>query len=260
LFPCSNALNGSHFLPGMHCSDGTITCPSAQTIGITSGYSVPSGLIDGTIVLFSGGAGTSPSEYADDNLAYASAYQTNYVVVQLEYASAWEDPNNGPGGNILNAACRPATFLNWVNNNSTLHTSGKAMCGQGSSAGSGAIAYSLAWYGASSYLKNVELLNGPVFSEIDQGCTYPNALNMTICPAGQYGCTAKTSAWMDNVIYVGHYATGVSSWSGLPSCGTSQVNRNNYPAWAAMSIVDGTSGTVTPTFSYPTTMHGWVLL
>jgi len=177
----------------------------------------------------------------------------------LEYASAWEDPNNGPGGSILNAACRPATFLSWVNSNSLLHPTGKAMCAQGGSAGSGAISYSLAWYGASSYLKNVELISGPVFSKIDQGCTYPDALNMTICPAGQYGCTAKTNTWANYVIYVGDYAKGVSNWTGLPLCGRSGVNSSDYPTWAAMSIVDGTSGTVTPTFNYPTTtMHSWL--
>ena len=177
----------------------------------------------------------------------------------MEYASAWEDPNNGPGGSILNAACRPATFLSWVNSNSLLHPTGKAMCAQGGSAGSGAISYSLAWYGASSYLKNVELISGPVFSKIDQGCTYPDALNMTICPAGQYGCTAKTNTWANYVIYVGDYAKGVSNWTGLPLCGRSGVNSSDYPTWAAMSIVDGTSGTVTPTFNYPTTtMHSWL--
>jgi len=76
-FPCSQALNGSLFLAGMTCLDGTINCPNTQSIGITYGWSIPSGSITGTIVMFSGGNGKTPSEYADDNLAYASTYQTN---------------------------------------------------------------------------------------------------------------------------------------------------------------------------------------
>src|SRR5208282_4513681 len=46
-------------------------------------------------------------------------------------------------------------------------------CAQGFSAGSSAVAYALAWYGAGSYLDNAELLSGPVFSDIQQGCEYP---------------------------------------------------------------------------------------
>jgi hypothetical protein len=246
----------------MTCWDATITCPNTQSIGITYGWSFPSGSNFGTIVMFSGGPGTAPSEYADDIPAYAANYQTNYVVIQIEYDSAWEDPTNSNGGNVLNAACRPATFLNWVNNNSALHSTG-AMCAQGSSAGSAAIAYSLAWYGSSSYLKNVELLSGPVLSEVDQGCTYPNALNMTICGTDQqgnkqYGCTPATTQWADNVIYVPNYNQAVSTFTGLSGCAQSS-GQGNLAAWQQMSIVDGSSGAVRPTFSYPSiNMHGWV--
>ena len=262
--PCSTVLNGSLFLPGMSCYTATISnCPNTQPIGITFGWKVPSGPVRGTIVMFSGSGGRMPSEYADDSLSYASTYATNYIVVQAEYDSDWENPNNSSGGSILNAACRPATFLNYINSHTLYHPTGTPMCAQGSSAGSGAISYALTWYGASSYLKNVELLNGPVFSEVDQGCTYPNALSMNVCGTTggvkQYGCTAATTAWNDDVIYIGHYANQVSTWSGLPNCGTSLVNPNDYTTWAAMSIVDGSSGSVTPTFNYPTTtMHGWV--
>jgi hypothetical protein len=144
------------------------------------------------------------------------------------------------------------------------------MCAQGASAGSAAIAYSLAWYGGSTWsgtgssplspLKNVELLSGPVLSEIDQGCTSPSALNMTICQSGQYGCTPNTNTWMNNVIYVDGYANAVSNWSGLAGCAlASGQTQSNLTAWKNMSLVDGSINGVTATFSYPnTSMHGWV--
>jgi len=44
------------------------------------------------------------------------------------------------------------------------------MCALGDSAGSAAVAYSLAYYNAGSYFDNVELLSGPVLSDIEQGC------------------------------------------------------------------------------------------
>jgi hypothetical protein len=256
-YGCPVAANGSGFMAGMNCMDATISCPNTANIGITFGYIAPANPL-GTIVLFSGGAGTSPTENGDNNPAFAPTYATNYEVVQVEYASAWEDPSsNGSGGSILAAACRPATFLHYINN-SPFHATG-AMCAQGASAGSGAIGYSMAWYGAASYLKNVELIVGPVFSKIDQGCTYPNAATPTVCATGTSYCSAATQPWSDKVIYVIPDNTAISGWSGLASCGTSGVNSSNYPAWAAMSIVDGTSTGVTPTFNYSgTTTHGWL--
>jgi hypothetical protein len=260
--PCSSAIvpNHSMFGANMTCADLSVTsCSNTQKLDAIYGYYVPANP-KGTIVLFSGGPGTMPAENAGEETSYANDYEAaGYAVVQIEWGMEWEDPTNGSGGNILNAACRPATFLNWVNTNPALRPSGTAMCSQGGSAGSAAIAYSLAWYGAGSYMTNVELLSGPVLSEIDQGCTYPNALNMPICSAGQYGCTAKTIPWSDYVIYVPNYNNAINGWSGLQACGTSLVNPADYPKWAMMSIVDGSSGSVTPIFNYPnTTMHGWI--
>jgi hypothetical protein len=160
-------------------------------------------------------------------------------------------------GSLLAAACRPATFLSYINS-SSLHSSG-AMCAQGASAGSAQVAYSMAWYGAAGYLTNVELIVGPVFSEIDQGCTYPNAATPTVCAAGTPYCSPKTLPWSDAVIYVPSDNSYVSAWSGLPACATSSVNSANYPLWKAMGIVDGSSSGATPTFNYSnTTKHAWL--
>jgi len=70
--------------------------------------------------------------------------------------------------NIRTAACRPATFLHWVKGtpgNPGLWTQG-GMCAQGASAGSGGLAYALAWYGEGSDLDKAVFLSGPVFSDI----------------------------------------------------------------------------------------------
>jgi len=161
--PCSGAsiLNHAMFGPNMTCSGVTVTCPNTQSLSGTFGWYAPANS-KGTVVLFSSGAGTSPSENFDEDLTYATDYENyGFTVLQIEWDSAWEDPNNGAGGSPLAAACRPATFLNWVNNSSALRPSGTAMCAQGSSAGTTAIAYPLVWYGAGSYLTNVELLSGP---------------------------------------------------------------------------------------------------
>jgi len=136
------------------------------------------------------------------------------------------------------------------------------MCAQATSAGAGAAAYSLAWFGASSYLKSLELLSGPTLSEIDQGCTYQQGQQLTICGTTngtkQYGCTPYTTTWTDDPIYVSFYKDRINQWSGLSGCAAPN-NSGNLPVWAAMSVVDGSSGTVSPTFSYPNShIHAWL--
>jgi hypothetical protein len=251
---CSSAPNGSKFYPGMTCFGATISqCPGVMPINITFGWTGPAAptIPQGTIVFFSGDGGRAPTENGDDIPAYAPVYVNRFNIVYVEYnGTPWEDPNNGAGGNILAAACRPATFLKYINDNSVIHQG--AMCAQGFSAGSAALAYSMSWYGAWKYLKNAEFLSGPVLSEIDQGCTYPNAATPTICPAPY--CSFKTQTWSDKVIYVYPNYTAINTWSGLNGCATA----GGGSAWKTMDIVQ-TPLNGTPNFSFPNVAkHGWL--
>jgi hypothetical protein len=108
-------------------------------------------------------------------------------------------------------------------------------------------------------LDNAELLSGPVFSDMEQGCEYPQPPLLTVCPAGQFGCNG--AAFQDSPSYTPGTALGVGQITGDTTCGgnpngntptTPQSNAN----WKAMSIVNGTS---MPGFSYPqTSLAGWV--
>jgi hypothetical protein len=261
---CNTVNNGSKFYSGMLCQTATVSCPNTADIQVTYGWTGPA-KPQGTVVLLSGTGGTSPDGDGDDIATYAGPYASTYEVVEFEWASPWQDPSsNGTGGNILAAACRPATFLNYIFNNASLNVAG-TMCAQGSSAGSAAVAYSMAWYGQASYLTNVELIAGPVLSEIDQGCIYPNAGTPTLCAAGTTNyCSLNTVSWSDKENYVPGDAAYISTWSGLPGangtggiCASSTVNSAYDSSWEAMSIVDGTSSGYAPTFSYSTPIHGW---
>jgi len=174
------------------CYSGVVTgCTGADDLQFTFSYDAPASPV-GVIVLFSGGGGTSASAYPGAELTYAQDYfNDGYAVVQVAWAWDWEDttiPSGYTGGgssssqtpNIQAAACRPATFLNYINNTAKVHPSGTPLCAQGASAGSGAVGYSMAWYNGASILKNVELLSGPVFSNIEQGCVVPHASTQTI--------------------------------------------------------------------------------
>ena len=238
------------FYPGMTCFHGEVdSCHNADNLAFTYGYEDPRQPALGTIVFLEGSGGTSA--YTDP--IYAQTYlQSGYQVVYLAWDTDWENTKGDVGNSIRDAACRPATFLQYVYQN--VYTRG-GMCAQGASAGAGAVGYSLAWYGGSSFLDHVELLSGPVFSDIGQGCIVPNPSKVTVCPYGQYGCVGDP--WFDSPSYVDGAETQVGGWSGSSSC-------NNVPkttdvendAWKTMSIVDGTSN---PSFNYPlTSMAGWL--
>ena len=236
------------FFAGMTCFQARMSCPNTAEIGFTYGSKDPTGAAKGTIVLLEGGTGKS----ASGGSSYAGKYlDDGFRIVDLAWASAWE-VTGVPTASIKTAACRPATFLNYVSKN--LNSDG-GMCAQGDSAGSGAVAYSLAWYGAGNFLDKVELLSGPVFGNIEQGCIVPNAPISTVCPAGQYGCNG--TSWPDSPAYVGGDITAIDAWSGRPTCnGTHHTSKAANLGWKAMSIVDGIDN---PSFSYPqTAMAGWL--
>lgn len=249
LSPCPSGYD-----PAMSCSQATVVCPNTADLTVTYGYMAPPGAITGTIFFHAGGAGTVPYDITDFVGPYSAA---GYALVQMAWPSSWEDTGLAVK-NVGVAACRPATLMNYIFQQ--VATPGGAKCAQGFSAGSAAVGYTLAWYGAGSYLDNVELISGPVFSDIEQGCMVPSPAPVSVCTPGQFGCNG--AEFQDSPSYnTGPdgpgTATGVGVVTGDASCGgnsttTPQSNSN----WKAMSIVNGTS---TPSFNYPqTTMAGWV--
>lgn len=270
----------------MTCLNATISCPNTEDIGLTFGWLNPTGIIanvtaaKGVIVLFNGGGGGP----LPGNFNYADNYfNAGYEVVQAAWAANqdWEqtyfDFAQGDIANIQNAACRPATFLNYIYTNSAYFpavqtaNSKAAMCAQGLSAGSAAIAYSLVYYGASNWLDNVELVSGPVLSDLEQGCEYPNASPVTVC--GQTNCSGAQcgcqlgggSTWTLNPTYIQGAENSVSTWTNAtnPACaGTTSTSAMNA-TWLAESIVDQSTGATgagaVPNYNYPhTSMSGWL--
>jgi len=264
---CSSDFYSNSTTPAVCYSANLAGCPNAANLNFTYSYDNP-GSPKGTIVFFSGGSGTSDA--GDDD--FADYYFTNgYEVVQIEWAYDWEGttvPAQYTGNNdsttytanIQLAACREATFLNFIfnTNNATLY-SGGGRCAQGSSAGSAAIAYALTFYGAGNYLDAVELKSGPPLADIEQGCEEPNTIQTTICPTGQVGCQlGGTLPWTLSPMYTGA-ASGVRTWTNDNSCavpGTTTSAASNQ-AWLQQSIVN--DGTNNPTYSYPkTAMTAWL--
>jgi hypothetical protein len=237
-----------------------------KDLGITFGYLTPS-KPNGTIVFFSQSGGTTPG--ASGAKGYPGTYYSaDFQVVQTAWDSDWEDTGTHTK-NIAYAAGRVAAFLSYIKSNLyepirfTHPTAG--MCAQGSSGGTAAIAYTLAWYGAGDFLDKAEILSGPPLADIAQGCDV-NGSNplVTVCPAGQLGCNSANnpSSWTAPIAYT-ESRTRVRKWSDdvtLGPGGVCQRTNGNTSVqasleWKAMSIVDGTIGT----FNYPrTNLTAWL--
>ena len=149
------------------------------------------------------------------------------------------------------------------------------------------MAYALAWYNAgaggaasngSGYLDKVVLENGPVFSDIFQGCEVQSGVNSqytTICPPGttQPGCNSwpggGTNVFDYHLEYISPDWQSVEKWSGTPgppACAsttgttTTSGSGNEETLWQQMSIVDfPPPPAAQPSFNYPNTgMSGWL--
>ncbi len=251
--------------PAAVCQSATVAgCPNASDLNFTYSYDNP-GSPKGTIVLLSGGGGNT----APGNSDFAGFYfGQGYEVVQIEWSSDWEFTTIPPdttthAPNIRVAACRQAAFLNFVfnTNNTSLYSSG-GRCAQGASAGSGAIAYSLTYYGAQNYLDAVEFESGPPLADIKQGCEEPMAPDVQVCGAGTPTAShcqlGGTSSWQLSPVYT-QQADGVRNATNDNSCAVSgqATSAASNQAWLNQSIVD--DGTGNPTFNYPhTAMTAWL--
>ena len=183
---------------------------------------------------------------------YAATYlQSGFRILQTAWATQWEDTSL-PTKSVKTAACRAATLLNFFDQN--FYEGNGGMCAQGFSAGSAEIAYSLTAYGSSNYLDKVELLSGPVFSDIAQGCMVPQAPPVTGCAPGQFGCVG--APWLDKPQYVAAIQPLVGILTGHKCQSKTPTSLQDNATWKAMSIVDGTTA---PSFVYPkTAMAGWL--
>jgi hypothetical protein len=266
------------FDPSMQqCFTAQVNCPNADPLQFIYGYWSPQGTPVGTIVTLTGDGGTYASTPAFSDY-YIPAYEAaNYEVVEVAWGVAapgiaWEIANSGNNStttpSILNAACRVATFIHYVKNNSNLWTSGTGMCAHADSGGAGGLAYALTWYGEAQDLNKVLLENGPVFSRIDLGCDVPNGNTTTVCAPGttQTGCNTPT--WPPDppspnysLEYVTQDAGNVNLWSGNtgPACANGQGNTTTYnKSWYSMSILS-VNQPVSGSFNYPhTQMSAWL--
>lgn len=263
---------GSLPLKGATCYNTTISnCsnynfpgdpPTIAPINATIAVSNPSSWNGSTIFLHNGSDGRDYFNQGESGLSYAQDYVNNgFQVVQMIWqGQGWQ---NAPGEavQILKfEACRPATLLNAVYQN--IHGgpgAPGAMCAQGHSAGSAAMAYALAWYNAGKYLADVVLTSGPVYANVEAGCQYPAPKMfqqpIEVCPPTQYGCVdGPPGGWTDATQYDAGASTAVAGYT-ITGANCNNWTRSNQPTtstqnqdWGGMSVVSQGAS-----YSYPNT-------
>lgn len=158
----------------------------------------------GTVILGLGGSGrgfyenaggdTHPEPPGTDMIDRLNA--EGYRVIQR----AWRDrPNLEPGGwingstSLVTSACRYATLLDWIHQETRLHDAGhEAFCVAGQSGGASEIGYALSTYGMDDRIDLAILSGGPPHGRFDGGCdpssiAWENACNanlemLGVCP------------------------------------------------------------------------------
>lgn len=198
------------------CYHAMVSCPDMPTLGVTYGVATPSGISNGTIVFVSASGGTFTLPGNASNEAPYQLFHAGYQTVQFAWDSWWQD--GSATGSIKSAACREATFLNYISTSfyQTNSSNGVSagMCAHRQSGGAGGVAFALTYYGVSSFLDKVVFVSGPHYANLVQGCVVPNSPPVTICPEnnGSYpmGCSGDSGSWTDSIIYVGNAAKSVS--------------------------------------------------
>jgi len=231
------------FINGTVCQHMVVSgCPNTVDIGITVGTKTPARPI-GTVVFFIGANGTRPygGSFVGDY------YKKGYRVVDLQWDTpGWFIPGTGQPRNLLNTSCRGASMVNYL---AGLYSGqGSPFCAQGKSAGSAQLAYAMSWYGMAAKLDNVELLSGPVMSDLAQGCEVPSAPVTTVVPT-------NGEPFLDAPQYVTTFINPITQATGqqcLPPTNTTPQQDLN---WLAQSIIQP----ATASLDFPhTPVSGWL--
>ena len=226
-------------IPGASCRTVNVSCPALDDLSAVVATTAPAGTAAGTVVLHGGGGGVALDFQGGNGSRFgADLVQGGYRVVQVAWMSEWEQTQTM---GILPAACRPATLFRWVFTDIHQGDRQHGFCALGSSAGSGALSYSLAHYGLGDTFDQVELVAGPPFGRIDYGCapaTYPGPPR-DLCP----GLTDAPIA------FDASEAELVGGWENTPGrCGAGQALPADLTHWAADSVVSPGA-----TYAYPLT-------
>jgi hypothetical protein len=220
---------------GATCQSISVSCPAIPDLKATMATTLPAATPLGTIVMHdsSGGTGMFNHGFADDYVA------DGYRAVQIAWASDWELTG---GVGLKAAACRPATFYQFVFTNVHHSSRTTGFCGQGHSAGSATMAFAVAHYGLAGIFDYILLSGGPAVSRMDYGCDP----SLYTGPPRDL-CSLDTTARYN-------YGNGskMNQWENTTTCAKPNPPQTDINKWASDSVVS--SGA---TYAYSQTGMSW---
>jgi hypothetical protein len=228
-------------------------------LGVTYGVATPATTSSGTVVFVSSSGGTTTLAGNARNDAPFDLFHFGFQTVQFAWDSAWQ--MGSTAGSLKVAACRVATFLSYIDsqyyqaNANNSPTAG--MCAHSQSGGGGGLAFSLTYYGISSFLDKAVFVSGPQYGDMVQGCWVPNYPTVNICAIqnGEYpmGCNSAAGSWSASPTYVRGQAANLSrELANHPSCNNPKHTYTSKDAanLTATSLVDGAADA---SYNYPQT-------
>jgi hypothetical protein len=189
---CASVMGGGG-VPNGNCFLATVSCPSIADIQVPVKVNQPAGGNSIGTVLFTVGGGGLPwydVHFKFGVTAIEDVLAAGYTTVQFDYDmlpqgfmrnqvfAGWL---TGPGG-PRTLACRWASMAQWAHDN--VLQPNTPYCATSNSAGAGATAFALAFYGLGSMFNMIEETSGPPFTRIDNGCLCNSSFLQTPCGRG----------------------------------------------------------------------------
>jgi len=242
------------------CYHATVSCPQLPDLGVTYGIATPTTPSNGTVVFIRGAGGTITLPGNLHKEIPFDLYHASYQTIQAAWDDWWQITGWTGSGSFKVAACREATFLNFLYTNyyltDTNNTATAGMCVHAQSASAGALALSMTFYGAGDFIDKAVYVSGPEYSDLSQGCV-PNSPNGTICAPVNgktpNGCNIYAGSWSESPLYHGGSASNIGSELGdNPPCDDPNhtYTSSDITTLTDTSLIDGMSDA---SYTYPKT-------
>ena len=197
---------------GFSCVQATVGCPEIAPLGVNIAVATPSNT-RGVGVFLSGNAGTRwySDLTAEVPVWFANLRTQGLRIVQVRWKAGWWTTSGGLDSGSARIGCRPATVLKYIHDTYYLPLGfgRRSFITTGNSAGSSAIAYSLAFYGADSFIDAAILTAGPPHAALQKSC-------MNVLSESKYWLQPAKRAMVDNsygiLLTTGPCRTSNGSW------------------------------------------------
>lgn len=242
------------------CYHAVVSCPQLPDLGITYGIATPTTPSNGTVVFIRGAGGTITLPGNLHKEIPFDLYHASYQTIQAAWDDWWQVTGWSGSGSFKVAACREATYLNFMYTNyyltDTNNTATAGMCVHAQSASAGALALSMTFYGAGDFIDKAIYVSGPEYSNLVQGCV-PNSPPASICtqPNGKTanGCNTFAGSWSESPNYHNGSASNIGNQLGdNPPCDDPNhtYTASDITTLTDTSLLDGLSDA---SYTYPKT-------